>query len=152
MDQDPLHIRPFTVGDQDAVRRLILTGLGDHFGFVDERLNPDLDDVWASYVLPGHLFVVAELGDEIVCTVALVPEGPGIARLVRMSVSSRHRRRGIGRALVAHLVERARERGVRQLLIETNDDWHDAIGLYQACGFVEAARADGSVHLALALD
>ncbi len=145
------HLRPFAASDQDAVRRLILTGLGEHFGFVDERLNPDLDDVWASYVRPGHLFVVAELGDEIVGTGAMVPEGPGVARLVRMSVSSRHRRRGIGRDLVAHLVERARERGYEQLLIETNDDWHDAIGLYQACGFVEVVRADGSVHLALAL-
>lgn len=148
----PPRLRPFAAADQDGVRRLILAGLGEHFGAVDERLNPDLDDIWAGYVRPGHLVVVAEIGDELVGTGTLISERPGVGRLVRMSVSSRHRRHGIGRALVAHLVERARERGYRRLLIETNDDWHDAIGLYQACGFVEEERSAGSVHLALALD
>ena len=144
-------LRPFAPADQDAVRRLILTGLGEHFGFVDERLNPDLDDIWASYVRSGQLVIVAELEGEIVGTGTLVAAGPGVGRLVRMSVDSQYRRHGIGRALVAHLVDSARARGDRRLLIETNDDWHDAIGLYQACGFVEEERSDGSVHLALDL-
>ncbi len=145
-------LRPFAAVDQDAVRGLILSGLGEHFGVVDERLNPDLDDIWASHIRAGDLVIVAELEGGIVGTGTLVAAEPSVGRLVRMSVDSRYRRHGIGRALVAHLVERARERGFRRLLIETNDDWHDAIGLYRACGFVEEERADGSVHLALPLD
>ncbi len=35
----PLTIRPFAPGDQEAARRLILEGLVEHFGFVDEALN-----------------------------------------------------------------------------------------------------------------
>jgi len=146
-----LRIRPFVPADQDATRRLVLTGLGEHFGFVDQSLNPDLDDIRASYLDRGALVVVADVGDELVGAGALFEEEPGVGRLVRMSVSGRHRRRGIGRALVAHLIDAARQRRFRRLLVETNDDWDDAIGLYRACGFREVARGDGSVHLALDL-
>ena len=83
---------------------------------------------------------------------SLVPEGEGAGRLVRMSVSEEHRRRGIGRALVDYLVAEARRRGCSRLLVETNNVWYDAIGLYQHCGFVEYDRDAESVYLALPLD
>jgi len=70
---------------------------------------------------------------------------------VRISVAPAHRRRGVGRALVAHLVGAARARGWPQVLVETNDDWHDAIALYQRYGFREYARASGEVHMVLDL-
>lgn len=149
---DPrLIIRPFVPRDQAAVRRLILAGLGERFGFIDETLNPDLDDIAATYLRQGHLIDLVEIEDAIVGVGILVADGPGIGRLVRMSVSAAHRRRGLGRALVAHLIGRAERRGDRRLLLETNDDWHDAIRLYETCGFVEIARDAGDVHFALDL-
>lgn len=150
MRDEELIVRPFVAEDQEAVRRLILDGLGEHFGFVDESLNPDLDDIVTSYVSAGSLFVVAAIGDQIVGTGALVREDPGVGRLVRMSVRSSVRRRGIARALVAHLIDAARQRRYRRLVLETNVDWDDAIGLYTSCGFTEYARTPEEVHLALA--
>ena len=104
MRSQQLHIRPFRPGDQDAARRLILDGLGEHFGFIDASLNPDLDDIWQTYVLAGAPFAVAELDGELVGTGALVAErAPGrlaTGRIVRVSVSPHHRRLGIGRRLV----------------------------------------------------
>ena len=144
-------IRPFVAADQAAARALVLAGLGEHFGWTDETANPDLDDIHATYVAPGHRFVVAEVGGELAGTGALVEEAPGVGRLVRMSVAPHHRRRGLGRALVAHLVAEARARGYARLLVETNDDWDDAIALYRRCGFAEERRAAGEVHLALDL-
>ncbi len=149
-DQTP-RVRPFSPADQTAVRRLVLEGLREHFGVLDESRNSDLDDIAASYLAAGHAVVVAELGGGLVGTGTLVEEAPGVGRLVRMSVSPHHRRRGIGRALVAHLVDLARRRRYHRLLVETNDDWHDAIRLYEACGFVEESRANGEVHLVLDL-
>jgi hypothetical protein len=32
-----LHIRTFEVGDQEQARWLILEGLGEHFGYIDEN-------------------------------------------------------------------------------------------------------------------
>ena len=57
-----LCIRSFEVGDQEQARWLILEGLGEHFGYIDETLNPDLDDILHNYIIPGHDFVVACMG------------------------------------------------------------------------------------------
>jgi len=84
------------------VRRLILTGLGEHFGWIDETRNPDLDDIAAHYTERGHTFVVAEMHGEIVGAAALKTEDETTGRIVRMSVAQSHRRQGIGRAL-AHI-------------------------------------------------
>lgn len=147
------HIRPFTTADQAAARRLILEGLGEHFGVIDETRNPDLDDIWAHYIACGSLFVVVYAGTVLVGTGALwiAPDDSGCGRIVRVSVSAQHRQEGIGRAIVAYLVRAARQRGLKRLLVETNHDWYAAIALYQRCGFTPYDRDDESIHLALTL-
>ena len=143
-----LNIRPFRQVDQPAARSLILAGLADHFGRLDETLNPDVDDIMASYVSPGGEFAIAEIGGELVATGGLAGEGANVGRIVRMSVGQDHRRKGIGRAMVAHLLEAARRRGYANVHVETNHDWPDAVGLYTSCGFIEYNRDDVSVYLA----
>ncbi|MCB9422419.1 MAG: GNAT family N-acetyltransferase [Ardenticatenaceae bacterium] len=147
MNNFDVRIRPFTPQDQSDTRQLILAGLGGHFGFIDETMNPDLNDIWQQYVVPGNVFVVAEMSGQIVGSGALIEESKGVGRLVRMSVSPDRQRRGIGRMLVQHLVQKANEKGYRRLLVETNHDWYDAIGLYQNCGFCEYGRDEESVHM-----
>ncbi len=148
-------IRPFTPADQSAACRLVLEGLGERWGWIDETRNPDLDDIAAHYVTPGHYFVVVERDGELIGTGALVAEEAERAdrqatgRIVRMSVAPEHRGQGLGRALVEHLLEEARRCGYRRVLVETTKEWHDAIRLYERCGFVEYARDDEDVHLAL---
>ncbi|MGH2531516.1 MAG: GNAT family N-acetyltransferase [Thermomicrobiales bacterium] len=143
--------RPFEPRDQAATRRLILAGLADHFGVIDETMNPDLDDIQRHYVDPGHLVVVAERDGDLVGVGMLIEEAPRTGRLVRMSVARNCRGQGLGRHLVAHLIAAARARGYTRLLVETNDDWPDAIGLYGAGGFVEEDRRDGEIHMAMEL-
>jgi ribosomal protein S18 acetylase RimI-like enzyme len=84
-------------------------------------------------------------------TGALVPAGPGTGRLVRISGDPEYRRQGLGRAIVAQLIAVDRERDYPRFLVETNKDWTDAIGLYQACGFVVADQHDGELHFAFHL-
>jgi len=144
-------IRPFRPEDQMPVRTLVLSGLGDHFGAVDETMNPDLDDIAASYLRTGGRVIVAEVDGEIVGTGTLKPEALGVGRLVRMSVAGHRRGKGIGRALVDALLAQARSDGYRRVVVETNDDWWDAIGLYRACGFQTDGYRDGDIHLSLEL-
>jgi GNAT superfamily N-acetyltransferase len=151
MSDAELLIRPFTAADQSAARNLILEGLGEHFGFIDESYNPDLNDIMAHYILPGQTFIVAELQGTIVGTGALISEGEGVGRIVRMSVARSERRKGIGQALIAHLIQRARECGFTRLVLETNLAWDDAMGFYRHCGFFEEYRTDTLAHLALEL-
>jgi GNAT superfamily N-acetyltransferase len=144
-------IRPFRPSDQAAARQLILAGLGEHFGQVDAARNPDLDDIRVSYPAPRATFLVAEIGANLVGTAALVAENPSSGRVVRMSVHPVFRRRGIARALLAQLVGLARQQGMRQVLVETNTDWHAAIALYVRTGFVEYHRDEESIYMRLAL-
>lgn len=141
-------IRPFVPGDQDAARQLINAGLGERFGVVDESRNPDLDDIAACYSAAGHVFVVAECAGELIGTGCLMVEPNGsTGQMVRVSVRHDWRGRGIGRALVAHLLDVARERGLLRVWMETNDDWGSAIQLYEGCGFQQYAHRNGSVYL-----
>jgi GNAT superfamily N-acetyltransferase len=147
----PIHIRPFAPHDQVAARRLILNGLGEHFGWIDETRNPDLDNIAANYFQCGNVFVVAEISGELVGTGGLITVDENTARIVRMSVSRNHRRKGIGRALVMHLLDVARQRGFARVIVTADIGWDNAIGLYANCSFTEYARDDEGIYFALAL-
>jgi ribosomal protein S18 acetylase RimI-like enzyme len=149
MTREPsgLVIRAFAPSDQVAARRLILEGLGEHFGAVDETRNPDIDDITAHYIGRGQLFLVAEDALGLVGTAALVFEGNATAQVVRVSVAPRWRRRGLAKALVMRLIEAGSARGRVRLWMETNDDWEPAIRLYRACGFAAYDHRDGNIYM-----
>ncbi len=142
-------VRPFEPRDQAAARALILEGLREHFGFIDETLNPDLHDIAASY--ESGLFVVACDGDAIAGTGAVTPQPDGTAIVTRMSTAGQHRRRGVARAVLTHLIEHARERGCTRVVVGTNAGWHDAIACYQAFGFSEMRRTPTGVLFEMSL-
>lgn len=141
-------LRPFMPADQSAARALILAGLGERFGVIDETRNPDVDDIAASYLAHGHTFLVAEAAGEVIGTAGLIFEPDGATcQLVRVSVRRELRRQGVARALVAALLAEARELGMRRVWVETDEPWRDAIALYKRLGFVEYAWRDGLVFL-----
>lgn len=151
MKKEGVEIRPFRREDQPAARNVILLGLGEHFDHIDPDLNPDLDDIEASYLQAGHAFFVADASGQVVGTGALVRESADVGRIVRVSVAPNRRRRGVGLAMVERLLRQARESGMRTLHVETNLDWHEAIRLYKVHGFREYDRDEQSVHLRLKL-
>jgi GNAT superfamily N-acetyltransferase len=128
---------------------LILEGLGEHFGSIDETLNPDLNDITASYA--GALFLVACDGDAIAGTGALSPQADGVAIVSRMSTAAACRRKGVARAVLTRLVEHAHERGCTRVVLGTNVGWEDAIAFYRAFGFSEMRRTPTGVLFELLL-
>jgi GNAT superfamily N-acetyltransferase len=145
-------LRPFTPADQPVARALILAGLGERFGFIDETRNPDVDDIAAHYLAQGHLFLVAELAGVVVGTGALLFEDDGATcQLVRVSTRRDLRGQGIARLIVEALLAEARQRGRRRVWVETNEGWRDAIALYQRLGFTIIERCGGLVFLDLRL-
>ena len=126
-------IKPFESRDQEAVRRLILAGLAEHWGEIDPGLNPDLDDIAASY--EDATFLVAWLDGRIVGSGALVPRSDEAAEIVGMSVVSELRGRGIGQSMLNRLCQEAAEAGFRRLVLETTSTWEDVIEFYKRFGF-----------------
>lgn len=146
MSEATYTIRPFVPADQIAARALILTGLGEHWGYIDETLNPDLDGISEAYPPETSYFLVAEEDGALIGAGCLTEDDAETGRLVRMSVASAARGKGIGRRLVAELEAAARARGYTRLVCETTEDWVDATGLYLATGFTEVGIWDGDRH------
>jgi ribosomal protein S18 acetylase RimI-like enzyme len=142
-------IRPLEPADAPAARALILEGLAEHWGALDASLNPDLDDIPASFA--DGLFLVAEIGGLLAGTGALIPETPGVGRIVRMSVARARRRQGIGRMLLDALLAAARQRGYQRIVLETTATWDEAIAFYRRAGFRPVAERDGDLHLMMEL-
>lgn len=136
---EKLEIRRFEAQDQAAAKRLILAGMAEHWGLLDPNLNPDLNDIGASYA--DALFLVAWLGEKMVGTGALVARSddgagkPAVAEIVRMSVASDQRRLGIGNAILRRLCEEGKRLGFRRIILETNANWEGAVAFYQRFGF-----------------
>lgn len=138
-----LEIRPFQPGDQQTAQQLILAGLTEHWGTLDPTLNPDLDDIAASYA--HGTFLVAVLDGEVVGTGAILPENEN-GRIVRMSVAKEKRRQGIANVILNALIQIAQENQYQQILLETTATWQDAVTFYQRSGFTITHHADGDTH------
>jgi ribosomal protein S18 acetylase RimI-like enzyme len=145
-----IFIRPFRPADQSAAKALILEGLTERWGFRDPVKNPDLDDIAASYA--RGVFLVAELGERLVGTGAMLPGTEGTAEICRMSVARARRRQGIGGAILGRLVENARAAGYRKLILETTSTWEDAVAFYRKHGFRRTHVREGDTYFVLELN
>lgn len=117
------------------VRALILAGLADHWGVIDESLNSDLADLLDSY-RDGRTVVLRGADGVIIGTGTIIARGDGVAEIVRMSVASTARRGGFGRRIVDELMDTARRWGIERVVLETTSTWTDVIDFYLANGFV----------------
>ncbi len=144
-------IRTFHPHDQDAVRRLILEGLGEHFGFIDETMNPDLDNIQKCYVETGARVLVAEDNGVIVGTGSLLQESDNEGRIVRMSTAQTHRRKGVGSRLFDALICAAKDQGMQSVVIATEPHWKDAVGFYRSRGCIPYGNDDVDVFMRLDL-
>lgn len=139
-------IRDFERRDQQDARTLILDGLAEHFGGIDEALNPDLDDIWKAFPDKGNHFVVAEVGGKVAGAAGLIIETSSRGRIVRMSVHRSHRRIGVATSLLNRIIEIANRRALDFLVVSTELDWRDAIGFYTAAGFAAHDQDAVDVH------
>ena len=140
---------PFHPEDQAAVKQLVLAGLAEHWGQIDPTRNPDLNDIAASY--SSATFLVAWTLGRIVGCGALVPRSEKTAEIVRMSMAAEMRRQGIAHRILDHLVEIARNKGYRQVILETTVTWVEVIEFYLHCGFHITHYQEGDVYFALDL-
>ena len=67
----------------------------------------------------------------------------GAAMLDRLAVAPEQRRKGVGRALVEHAVNRGRKAGVTRAWVPLWPQLEDAMALHQAVGFRESLRHPG---------
>jgi putative acetyltransferase len=130
------HIRRAVPDDGPSVREFVFATLRAY------GIEPDPDGLDADVVAFGAAGdgpiaeFVAEVDGRAVGSVALSPRAEGVAWLSKLFVDAAYRGRGFGRALLARAVEEARARGYRRIDLETRTVFREAVGLYEATGWL----------------
>jgi GNAT superfamily N-acetyltransferase len=149
--------RDAVAGDEAAIRSIVHSVLEEYGLKADpQRTDADLRDVQANYSERGGAFlVVISETDQIVGCGGLYPLERGDCEIRKMYLLPPARGRGVGGALVDHLLELARTKGFKRVIVETASVLREAIALYQKRGFLPfdhphlASRCDRAYALPL---
>ena len=105
----------------------------------DNPVEPDL--VAAFFRQPNHHLCVALDGGVIVGfasgVVYVHPDKPPQLWINEVGVAPTHRRKGVGKALVGHLVSLGQELGCTEIWVATEGDNEPARALYRSAGGIE---------------
>lgn len=133
--------------NEEETQQLILTGLRERFGFIDDTLNSDLYPISKTYMGKKNILFVGYHKGNLICTGALVKENEQTGRITRMSVAKECRGKGFAKTMLEKLEEKAEQTGYSKLVLETNHDWTDAIYLYKKAGYAKDYKDETSVHM-----
>ncbi|MBB6120081.1 GNAT superfamily N-acetyltransferase [Nocardiopsis algeriensis] len=92
----------------------------------------------SEFAAPRGRVVLAEIDGEVVAGGALRPyraDRPAVAEFKRIWTSDRHRRRGLGRKVMAALEEAARDLGYSSVILFTGPSQPEAVALYERIGY-----------------
>jgi N-acetylglutamate synthase-like GNAT family acetyltransferase len=134
----PLQIRRFEPADEQAVIDVILPIQREEFGIaITAEDQPDLRAIPSFYQQGLGDFLVADLDGRVVGTIGLKDIGAsrGALRKMFVAASFRGRDRGVAQALLTRLLDDARRRGVREILLGTTERFLAAHRFYERNGF-----------------
>jgi ribosomal protein S18 acetylase RimI-like enzyme len=132
---------------QEQAKYIVLSGLEESFGFLDDSFNKDLNEIYRIYIDAGNLFLIGKLQSEVICTGALIQEEVNIGRIVRMSVLKNYRGRGYARRILEEIEREAFNKGFNKIVLETTSSWNDAISFYKSHGYKEYDRNEFEIHM-----
>lgn len=90
----------------------------------------------------GYIFFV-RLNQEIVATASLLKKTDTIFELGKMAVTSTAQGKGIGKLLLNHCLDFAKNKGISTLILYSNTQLQPAIHLYKQIGFTEIPLEQG---------
>jgi putative acetyltransferase len=139
-DSHAHRFRPIEARDDPAVAAIIRAVMpefgADGPGFAIH--DPEVGAMSRAYVGADAVYLVVELDGRVVGGGGIAPlrgGPPGVCELQKMYFLPELRGRGVGRALLLELLERARELGYRSCYLETLSGMDAAQRLYRALGF-----------------
>lgn len=130
----PIQLRPFEPADAVAFRELNETWITKYFG-IEEPDREVLGDPIGHIIQPGGSIFMACVEGRVIGCCALIVVRPGVFEVAKMAIAEEYRGRGIGRKLLAYVIEQARALDATLLTLATNDRLVNAIHLYEALGF-----------------
>ena len=132
-----LRMRNATTEDGPRVLELVAMVLGE-FGLEIEPdgIDSDLKDIESTYLQRGGAFLILEEADgRLVGSIGLFPEDASTSQLRKMYLLPELRGRGLGKYLLQHVIDLARQLGFKRMTLETSSRLQAANRLYKSFGF-----------------
>jgi [ribosomal protein S18]-alanine N-acetyltransferase len=140
IEQD-VRIETGSSDDLDAVMRIMDSAFGHQFG-----------EAWTRSQLAGilpmggvTLMLARDPASSDIVGFSLVRTVVDESELLLLAVLPRHHRRGVGRQLLDHFLERARNDGVARVHLEVRDG-NPAVAMYRTAGFSPVGRRRNYYH------
>lgn len=87
-----------------------------------------------AYLTRAECFVM-ENQNQLIGTYVLLPTRPETIELVNIAVQENFQNKGIGKQLIRHALERAKEQGFQTIEVGTGNSSMSQLAFYQKCGF-----------------
>jgi len=146
-------IQPLTAANQADLNRcdnaftveaeLHLTAEGGRISYTvqpvtpyEKRYGPEVYDAQAYIGKPDHAAWLAYVEGQLAGQILVHENWNHFAIIWDIAVDPPHRRRGVGRRLIAQAVAWARARGLPGVMLETQNNNVAACRLYASCGFI----------------
>lgn len=138
------------MNEQVATQSVEIVAYADEYADAFARLNREwleqyslleagdlkhLEHPRESILATGGDIFIALIGGVVVGTCAAVVHNPETVELAKLSVDGTMRRRGIGLQLTQTVIEWARRRGARRVILVSSTKLEGALRLYEGLGF-----------------
>ena len=136
-----VEIRPYSESDETAVAKLwreVFPG--------SSKWNHPETDIQRKLAVQRELFLIAVLDSEIVGTAMGGYDGHR-GWVYYVAVRSKHRRQGIGSALMAGVEERLVRLGCPKLNLQVRASNHEVVSFYEQLGYKVEERTSMGKHL-----
>ena len=100
---------------------------------------------WSGLQQPEISFYALWEGEDLLGVGALKELEPGAGEIKSMRTADAHLRKGVGAAILDHIIAEALRRGYKRLSLETGSGtaFEPALELYRKYGFIEGGAFDG---------
>ena len=102
-----------------------------------QNFDAELEALPGAYAPPSGALLIARNGSEAAGCVALRQLDTGTGEMKRMYVREQHRGSGLGRRLALAIIEEAKRRKFKRMVLDTLPKLATAIALYRDLGFRE---------------
>ena len=102
-----------------------------------QNFDQELEALPGAYAPPSGALLIARDGSDAAGCVALRQLDTGTGEMKRMYVRERHRGSGLGRRLALAIIEEAKQRKFKRMVLDTLPKLETAIALYRDLGFRE---------------
>lgn len=138
---DEYYVVQGTNKDIPAVKEVFFEVLAEYGLSPDESTtDADLNDIEWKYNNNNGYFGLIIHKNSVVGTFGLFKLTEEICELRKMYLMKEHRGKGIGKYIMNLIINMAKEKGYKQIELETASVLKEAIGLYNKYGFKEVTR------------